>query len=235
MPRVLAPVPPSRRVRRFVQLLVGLVLFGVSAAMLVLANLGLDPWNVLHQGLSRTLGLGIGTWAIIVSFIALIGWLPLPHRPGIGTLANAILIGLVIDVVLALFHAPHGLLERAVLLAGGILGMGLATGLYIGAGLGAGPRDGLSVGIVARGGYSMRVVRTSVEASVLLIGWLLGGTVGIGTVLFAVTIGPITHVTIPALAIDRAPIAGASVGPLPQAVLVVDEELSASRSHRSPQ
>ncbi len=121
------------------------------------------------------------------------------------------------------------------LLAGGILGMGLATGLYIGAGLGAGPRDGLSVGIVARGGYSMRVVRTSVEASVLLIGWLLGGTVGIGTVLFAVTIGPITHVTIPALAIDREPIAGASLGPLPQAVLIVDEELSASRSARSPQ
>ncbi|MGO9974660.1 MAG: YczE/YyaS/YitT family protein [Solirubrobacteraceae bacterium] len=217
MPRVVAPVPPNRRVRRFVQLLVGLVLFGVTAAMLVLANLGLDPWNVLHQGLSRTLGLGIGTWAIIVSFIALIGWLPLPHRPGIGTLANAILIGLVIDVVLARFHAPHGLLERAVLLAGGVLGMGLATGLYIGAGLGAGPRDGLSVGIVARGGYSMRVVRTSVEASVLLIGWLLGGTVGIGTVLFAVTIGPITHVTIPALAIDREPVA-----------------LGASRRRRSP-
>ncbi|MGO9901194.1 MAG: YczE/YyaS/YitT family protein [Solirubrobacteraceae bacterium] len=198
---MLAPLPPDRRARRFTQLLAGLLLFGVSAAMLVLAELGLDPWNVLHQGLSKTFGLGIGTWTIIISFVALIGWLPLPHRPGVGTLANAVMIGLVIDVVLALFHAPHAILAQIGLLAGGILGMSLATGLYIGAGLGAGPRDGLSVGIAARG-HSMRVVRTSVEAAVLLVGFLLGGTVGIGTVLFAVTIGPITHLTIPALSID---------------------------------
>lgn len=179
-------------------------MFGIAAAMLVLANLGLDPWNVLHQGLSRSFGLGIGTWVIIVSFVALLGWLPLPYRPGIGTLANAVLIGLVIDAVLALFHAPHGILARLALVIAGIGGMGVATGLYIGAGLGAGPRDGLSVGLVARGGYSMRVVRTSVEVTVLLCGWLLGGTVGLGTVLFAVCIGPITHLTIPALAIDHA-------------------------------
>lgn len=186
------------------QLLAGLILFGVAAAMLVLAGLGLDPWNVLHQGLARTVGLGIGTWAIIISFVALIGWLPLPIRPGVGTLANAVLIGLVIDLVLALFHAPHAILPRIALLVGGVLGMGIATGLYIGAGLGAGPRDGLSVGIVARG-HSMRVIRTSVEAAVLIVGLLLGGDVGIGTVLFAVTIGPITHVTIPALSISSAP------------------------------
>lgn len=201
---MLAPLPPDRWARRCAQLLAGLVLFGVTAAMLVLAGLGLDPWNVLHQGLSRTFGLGIGTWTIIVSFVALIGWLPLPNRPGVGTLANAVLIGLVIDVVLALVHSPHAVLARIALLAGGILGMGLATGLYIGAGLGAGPRDGLSVGIAARG-HSMRIVRTSVEATVLLVGYLLGGTVGIGTVLFALTIGPITHITIPALAIDGRP------------------------------
>ncbi len=213
MSRLLAPLPPDRLARRFAQLLAGLLLFGITAAMLVLAGLGLDPWNVLHQGLSRTLGLGIGTWAIVISFVALLGWLPLPMRPGVGTIANAILIGLVIDVVLALFHAPHAMAARVALLAGGILGMGLATGLYIGAGLGAGPRDGLSVGIVARGGHSMRVVRTSVEGTVLVVGFLLGGTVGIGTVLFAVTIGPITHVTIPALTIPPTEAASREVEP----------------------
>jgi uncharacterized membrane protein YczE len=189
--------------RRATQLLTGLVLYGVTASMLVLAGLGLDPWDVLHQGLSRTFGLAIGTWAIIVSVLALIAWRALPQRLGVGTITNAILIGLVMDIVLSLVHPPHALAPRIALLVCGVALNGIATGLYIGAGLGPGPRDGLSTGLVARGGYSMRVVRTGIELTVLVTGFLLGGTVGIGTVLYALVIGPITHVTIPALRIGR--------------------------------
>jgi uncharacterized membrane protein YczE len=201
MRRLLEPIPADRRTRRCVQLLAGLALYGTTAAMLVLAGLGLDPWDVLHQGLSRTFGLGIGTWAIIASFVVLLGWWPLRQRPGVGTIANAVAVGSVIDVVLSLFSPPHALWARIALLAGGVAGNGLATGFYIGAGLGPGTRDGLSVGIALRG-HSMRVVRTSIEATVLVTGFLLGGTVGIGTVLYALAIGPMTHRTIPALAIS---------------------------------
>lgn len=203
MPRLIAPIPPDRRVRRFAQLAAGLVLYGVTASMLVLANLGLDPWDVFHQGMSRTFGLGIGTWAIIASVLVLVcGWIPLRQRPGIGTVLNAVGVGVVMDVILATVHSPHALWARIALLVGGVVGNGLATGFYIGAGLGPGPRDGLSVGIADRG-HSMRVVRTTVEGSVLITGFLLGGKVGVGTVLYAVAIGPITHHTIPALAIGR--------------------------------
>jgi uncharacterized membrane protein YczE len=198
----LAPLPSDRLLRRATQLIVGLVLYGTTAAMLVLARLGLDPWDVLHQGLSRTFGLAIGTWAIIVSCVVLLAWWPLRQRPGIGTVANATLVGTVMDVILSLAHPPHALWARTVLLVGGVAGNGIATGLYVGAGLGPGPRDGLSIAIAARG-HSLRVVRTCIEATVLVTGILLGGTVGIGTVLYALGIGPITHVTIPALAIDR--------------------------------
>ncbi|HEY2596259.1 MAG TPA: hypothetical protein VGK33_20395 [Chloroflexota bacterium] len=198
----LLPVPSERRARRGGQLAVGLVLYGVTAAMIVLAQLGLDPWDVLHQGLSRTLGLGIGTWVVIISFALLLCWIPLRRRPGVGTLANALGVGLVMDLVLSLAHSPHVWWARVLLLAGGVVGNGIATGFYIGAGLGPGPRDGLSVGIAARG-HSMRVVRTCIEAAVLIGGFLLGGNVGIGTVVYALAIGPITHQTIPSLAIDR--------------------------------
>jgi uncharacterized membrane protein YczE len=170
--------------------------------MLVLAGLGLDPWDVLHQGLSRTFGLGIGTWAIIVSFTVLLGWLVLRQRLGVGTLVNAVIVGAVIDLMVASFHAPHQLWARVALLVGGVVGNGIATGFYIGAGLGPGARDGLTTGIAARG-HSIRVVRTTIEASVLLTGFLLGGTVGIGTLAYALGIGPITHYTIPSLAIDE--------------------------------
>ena len=204
MPRLFQPVQPDRRLRRSAQLLAGLILYGATAAMMVLAGLGLDPWDVLHQGLSRTLGLGIGTWAILASFVVLLGWIPLRQRMGVGTIANAILVGVVIDVVLALFEPPQAMWGRIALLVGGVVGNGIATGFYIGAGLGPGARDGLTTGIAARG-HSIRAVRTTIEASVLVTGFLLGGTVGIGTVLYAVAIGPITHRTIPALAIGRRP------------------------------
>jgi uncharacterized membrane protein YczE len=200
---VFQPVPPDRRARRAAQLLTGLFLYGATAAMMVLGGLGLDPWDVLHQGLSRTFGLGIGTWAILASFVVLLGWIPLRQRLGVGTVANAILVGASMDVVLAVFDPPHALWARIVLLVGGVVGNGIATGFYIGAGLGPGARDGLTTGIAARG-HSIRVVRTSIEATVLVAGFLLGGTVGAGTVLYALAIGPITHRTIPALAIGPA-------------------------------
>jgi uncharacterized membrane protein YczE len=170
--------------------------------MLVLAGLGLDPWDVLHQGLSRTFGLGIGTWAIIVSFVVFLAWFVLRQRLGIGTLVNAVGVGLVIDLLVAVFHPPHELWARVILLIGGVAGNGIATGLYIGAGLGPGARDGLTTGIAGRG-HSIRVVRTTIEATVLITGFLLGGTVGIGTFVYALSIGPLTHLTIPALAIDE--------------------------------
>jgi uncharacterized membrane protein YczE len=200
---VLAPVPPDRRVRRFAQLLAGLVGYGVTASMMVLAGLGLDPWDVFHQGMSRTFGLGIGTWAVIASILVLLcGWTPLRQRPGVGTVTNALMVGVVMDVILATVHPPHVLWARIALLVGGVIGNGFATGFYIGAGLGPGPRDGLSTGIAGRG-HSMRVVRTTIEGTVLVTGFLLGGTVGVGTLLYATAIGPITHLTIPALVVGR--------------------------------
>jgi len=202
MSRVFEPIPRNRSFHRWMQLLCGVALYGATAAMLVLAGLGLDPWDVLHQGLSRTVGLGIGTWAIIVSFVVFLGWLCLRQRLGVGTLVNAVGVGLVIDLIVSTVHPPHELWARAALLIGGVLGNGIATGLYIGAGLGPGARDGLTTGIASRG-HSIRVVRTTIEAAVLATGFLLGGTVGIGTLLYALTIGPVTHQTIPALAIDE--------------------------------
>jgi uncharacterized membrane protein YczE len=200
--RLLAPIPRDRRAHRFAQLAAGLVGYGLTASMLVLARLGLDPWDVLHQGLARTIGLQIGTWAVIVSVLVLLAWIPIRQRPGIGTICNAVLVGLVMDAVLGAVHPPHALAARWALMIGGVIGNGIATGFYIGAGLGPGPRDGLSVGIAGRG-HSMRVVRTIVEGTVLVTGFLLGGTVGVGTVLYALCIGPITHQTIPALAVGR--------------------------------
>jgi uncharacterized membrane protein YczE len=194
-------MPPPRR-RRIVQLYLGLLLYGISDAMMLLAGLGVNPWDVLHQGLSRRFGLGVGTWVVIVGVVVLLLWIPLRQRPGIGTVSNVLVIGLVIDLVLGTVPAPHALLPRAVLMLAGVGLNGVATGAYIGAGLGPGPRDGLMTAFADRG-HSIRVVRTCIELSVLVAGALLGGTVGIGTIVYALAIGPLAHVFVPRLRIEE--------------------------------
>ena len=190
--------------RRLVQLFTGLALYGVSLAFLLRAGLGLAPWDVLHQGLAEMLGATVGQMVIAVSFVVLLLWIPLRERPGFGTIANALLVGAFVDLTLLVLGDAGPWPARVGLLLGGILLNGLATALYIGASLGAGPRDGLMTGLVRRTGRSVRVVRTSLELTVLVVGWLLGGTVGIGTLLYAVSIGPIAHALLPLLTVGPA-------------------------------
>jgi uncharacterized membrane protein YczE len=191
--------------RRLVQLYAGLVLYGVSGSMILLAGLGNDPWDVLHQGLSRHTGLGTGTWVCLVGVIVLLGWIPLRQRPGLGTVSNVIVIGVVMDAMLALFDGPHATAARGTLLVAGVVLNGVATGMYIGARFGPGPRDGLMTGLAARG-HSLRVVRTGIELTVLALGAALGGTVGVGTLAYAVSIGPLAHVFVPAFTVrEREP------------------------------
>jgi uncharacterized membrane protein YczE len=182
----------------------------VSIALLVRADLGLDPWDVLHQGLSRQTGISIGRWTIVVGALVLALWIPLRQRPGIGTVCNVLLVGLVMDAVLAVCPQPDRLDVRGALLVAGVVLNGVATGAYIGAGLGPGPRDGLMTGLAARG-LSIRAARTGIEVTVLAAGWILGGTVGIGTVLYAVSIGPVVHVLLPLF--TRRPVAVAESAP----------------------
>ena len=210
--RFLLPLPADRRRQRFARLLAGLTLYGLSDGLLLLAGLGVDPWDVLHQGLSRRLGLGVGTWVNIVGAVVLLAWIPLRQRPGIGTVLNVLTIGTVVNLVLAWLPAPHALPVQVAVLAAAIVLNGIATGLYIGAGLGPGPRDGLMTGIAARG-HSVRLVRTGIELTALGTGWLLGGSVGIGTVAYAVLIGPIVHVVLPRLQLRD----GGAVSPEPTA------------------
>nr|WP_245974811.1 hypothetical protein [Thermomonospora umbrina] len=186
--------------RRLVQLYVGLALYGLGVALQVASGLGNDPWDVLHQGLSLRFGLSLGAWIIIAGALVMLLWIPLRQRPGLGTISNVIFVGLFADLFLALLPAPDATAARWAYLIGAILIGGFATGCYIGAGFGPGPRDGLMTGLAARG-HSVRVVRTGIEATVVVAGWLLGGTVGVGTLLYAVTIGPLAHVFIPALRI----------------------------------
>lgn len=216
---------PAPRLERLARLYPGLILYGVSDGMLLLAGLGVDPWDVLQQGLSRRLGLGVGTWAVIVGALVLLLWLPLRQRPGFGTASNVIVVGGVIDLMLALVPAPHATALRYAVMLAGVLLNGVATGAYIGAGLGPGPRDGLMTGLAARG-LSIRTVRTAIELTVLLAGWLLGGSVGLGTVAYALGIGPLAHFFIPRLAIER-PRATVPTAPAPPAAAAapLQEEL----------
>ena len=180
--------------RRLTQLYVGLVLFGVSMALLVRSGLGNIPWDVLHQGLVRQFGGTIGGWSIAVGVVVLLLWIPLRERPGLGTVSNVFLIGASVDGTLALVPNAGPLPLQVSYMVLGIVLNAIATALYVGARLGPGPRDGLMTGLVRRTGGSVRVVKTVIEVTVVLIGWALGGTLGVGTVLFVLTIGPLVQV-----------------------------------------
>ncbi|MCW2647572.1 MAG: hypothetical protein JWP07_3681 [Pseudonocardiales bacterium] len=192
-------------VRRGLQLYIGLLLYGLAGALQVRSGLGLDPWDVLHQGLSRHLGLAIGTMVIIVGVAVLLLWIPLRQRPGIGTISNVVLIGVSMNVSLMWLPHVHATPWRVADMIAGVLLCGVATGMYIGANLGPGPRDGLMTGLARRTGRSIRLTRTSLEVTVLGIGWLLGGTVGVGTVVFALGIGPLVHVFMPLFDVKTRP------------------------------
>lgn len=195
----LSKLPP-----RLARLFTGLIGFGVSVALMVRAELGLGPWDVLHQGLATRTGIQIGTVVIAVSALVLLLWIPLRQRPDLGTLANVVVVGLAVNATLALVDPLDPVGARAALLVAGITLNGIATGLYIGAGLGPGPRDGLMTGLAERG-VSIRAARTGIEIAVLGIGWALGGAVGVGTVLYALAIGPLAHHFIPLFTVDRSP------------------------------
>lgn len=182
--------------RRTTLLLCGLALYGLSLTLLLRADLGLDPWDVFHQGLADTVGWSLGTVIVLTSFAVLALWIPLRERPGVGTVANAVLVGLGVEVFSTVIPEIDDLWLRWLLLALGVVGNGVATGMYIGAGMGPGPRDGLMTGIARRRG-TVRVVRTAIELTVLATGIVLGGTFGIGTIVYAVAIGPLAHIFLP--------------------------------------
>jgi uncharacterized membrane protein YczE len=196
---------PARLGRRLIQLYAGLALYGASCALLVAAGLGLSPWDVLHQGLAELTGLSIGAVSIAVGAAVLLLWLPLRQRPGLGTVSNVLVVGLAMDGTLALLPDPRSLAVRIPLLLAGIALNGAATGLYIAASFGPGPRDGLMTGLHRRTGRSIRLMRTAVEAAVVVTGFALGGTIGVGTVLYAVTIGPLAQLFLRVFAVPAAP------------------------------
>ncbi|UNO42705.1 hypothetical protein [Streptomyces sp. MST-110588] len=177
--------------RRLVHLYAGLALFGVSVALQLRAGLGLNAWDVFHQGVSRHTGLSLGTVVILASVAVLLLWIPLRERPGIGTLSNVVLVGLCIDATLHLLPSVRALGVRVPLLLTGVVLNALATALYISARFGPGPRDGLMTGLCRRTGRTTRLVRTGIELTVLALGFVLGGTIGVGTVLYALAIGPL--------------------------------------------
>ena len=185
---------PSGRelARRFPPLVAGLLFIGFSISISVRAELGVAPWDVLHQGLAKATGTSIGVVVILVGLLVLLAWIPLRQHLGIGTILNALSIGFIANLGLDWIPEQHALPARIALLALAVLGFGLGGGLYIGCGLGPGPRDGLMTAITARG-YRLWIVRTVIECSVLVVGFLLGGKVGIGTVVIALAIGPLTH------------------------------------------
>lgn len=187
--------------RRLPQLLIGLALYGISMAIMIRANIGLDPWDVLHQGLTKWVPLTFGQVTIAVGVIVLLLWIPLRQWPGLGTIANVIVIGLVADLGLALLPTPESMAIRIPMMVGSVILNGLAGAIYIGSQFGPGPRDGLMTGFAARTGKSLRLIRTIIEVSVLVIGFILGGTVGVGTVLYAISIGPLVQFFLPYVAV----------------------------------
>lgn len=191
-------------VRRLFQLYAGLALYGASSALLVRSGLGLEPWNVLHQGLSERTGLSMGVVLTIVGAAVLLLWIPLRQRPGLGTISNVLVIGAAMDATLVVVPDAHAAAVRVPLLAAGIVLNGAATGLYIAARFGPGPRDGLMTGLHRRTGVSVRLVRTAIEVTVVVTGFVLGGTVGIGTLLYAVTIGPLAQLFLRVFAVPSA-------------------------------
>jgi len=197
----IAQVRAGRLARRLPQLYVGLVLYGVSLAMMVRGDLGLAPWDVLHSGLAAHLPLTLGQAVVVMSFVVLLAWIPLREVPGLGTISNALVIGFSADAALALLDRPSAIVLRVLLMVGGILLCGLATALYIGAQLGRGPRDGLMTGLARRTGLSLRLVRTLLELSVVALGLLLGGHLGLGTILYAFALGPLTQLWLPAFTV----------------------------------
>jgi uncharacterized membrane protein YczE len=201
------PVPTlrgRRLTRRLIQLYAGLALYGASMALIIRSALGNMPWDVLHQGLAGRIGWSIGTVSILVGALVLLAWIPLRQRPGLGTVSNVVVIGLAVDATLAVVPAPGPLPLRVGLLAAGVLLNAVATAAYIGVHLGPGPRDGLMTGLVRRTGRSVRLVCTSLEVAVVATGALLGGTLGLGTVLYAVAIGPLVQVLLPRLSLSPA-------------------------------
>jgi uncharacterized membrane protein YczE len=193
----LAQLRAGRLARRLPQLAVGLVLYGVSLGLMVRGDLGVAPWDVLHLGVVEHLPLSLGTVIVLVSGVVLLLWIPLREKPGIGTVANALVIGPSADATLAIMGQPDGLLWRVIMMLVGVALCGLATAMYIGAQFGRGPRDGLMTGLVRRTGLSLRLVRTGLEVSAVVVGLLLGGPLGVGTVVFALAIGPMTQWMLP--------------------------------------
>ena len=189
--------------QRIVHLLVGLALYGAGCAIMVRAGIGLDPWTVFAQGVSLQTGIGIGWVTNIVGFLVLLLWIPLRQKPGVGTLANILLVGTSMQAMLAVFPAIDGFALQVLVFLLGMMLVAVASGLYIGADFGPGPRDGLMTGLRARFGWPIWAARLVVEVSVLLAGWLLGGSVGLGTILFALGIGPLVHRTLPLFDLRR--------------------------------
>ncbi len=192
--------PQRRRLpRRLIQLYAGLVTFAFGEALIIQARLGVMSWDVLHQGLTKHLGLTIGQWSIIVGALVLLLWIPMREKPGLGTLSNVVVIGPALDLFLGWVPATASMGWRVAMLVTGILINGLATAAYIGARLGSGPRDGLMTGLVRLTRWPVGWIRTGIELSVVVAGFLMGGNLSIGTVIFVLSIGPIVHVLLPRL------------------------------------
>jgi uncharacterized membrane protein YczE len=197
-----AQLRAGRLPRRLTQLAVGLVLYGVTLGMMLRATLGNASWDVLHQGMAAHLPMSIGTAVIVMSLVVLLFWIPLREMPGLGTIANSFVVGLVADETLRLLSGPDLMWQRVLLMVGGVVLNALATALYIGSQFGPGPRDGLMTGLHRRTGLSIQVVRFGIEVSVVAVGWVLGGVVGVGTVLYAVAIGPLVQLMLPRFIVD---------------------------------